>query len=254
MPGGQIQINRQTKMISTTIDFDVVADRMETTNPHAVAPFIETTPTGLVLSKDLTFDEWAAIAENFGKALQTAAWCIGDWMVYGERKWGKQLLMDGAEFDPKKPDRIPSVVFDKAIESTGLDRNTLSNYASVCRKIPMADRRIKLSFAHHRILAPLPTPQRLEWLSLLDSESNKHSRFPTVKRLALSVRIADDRPRIVSDAEITNRGEQAGHDNYVPHLTKLLTILRKTIPTMSQYQREALKDDTEQLLELLNCL
>ena len=239
-------------MISTALDFDVVVGDMETTNPHAVAPFIETTPTGLLLSKDLTFDEWAAIAENFGKALQTAAWCIGDWMVYGERKWGKQLLMDGAEFDPKKPDRIPSHVFDMAVAATNLDRQTLSKYAEVCRKIPREERRMNLSFGHHRVLAPLPTPQRLEWMSLLtDSESVK---LPTVKRLALSVRIADDRPRIVSDDEITSRGEQAGHDNYVPHLTKLLTILRKTITTMSQDQREALKDDTEQLLELLENL
>jgi hypothetical protein len=108
-------------------------------------------------------------------------------MVYGERKWGKQLLLDGADFDPKKPDRIPSQAFDMAVASTGLDRQTLSQYASVCRKIPREERKIHLSFGHHRILAPLPSPQRLEWMALLDSESNS----PTVKRLALSVRIAE---------------------------------------------------------------
>lgn len=231
------------------LDFDVITADMESVT---VAPFIETTPTGLILSKDLTFAEWAAIAGNFGKALQTAAWCIGDWMVYGERKWGKQLLLEGADFDPKKPDRIPSQVFDMAIASTGLDRQTLSQYASVCRKIPREERRIHLSFGHHRILAPLPTPQRLEWLALLDSESK--SEVPTVKRLALSVRISEEKPRIVSDEEITSRGEQAGHDNYVPHLTRLLTVLRKTVPQMSDEQRQALKDDAEQLLDLLNDL
>jgi hypothetical protein len=234
-------------MISA-IDFDVIPRGMEVAT---VPAFIETTPTGLILSKDLTFTEWAAIAGNFGKALQTAAWCIGDWMVYGERKWGKQVLMDGAEFDPKKPDRIPSAVFDMAIASTGLDRQTLSQYASVCRKIPREERRIHLSFGHHRLLAPLPTPQRLEWMQLLDSESKK---LPTVKRLGLSIRIAEESPRIVSDEEITSRGEQAGHDNYVPHLTRLLTILRKTVPTMSAEQRTALKEDAEQLLEMLEGL
>jgi hypothetical protein len=231
------------------LEFDVMPAGMDSVT---VAPFIKTTPTGLILSKDLTFEEWAAIAGNFGKALQTAAWCIGDWMVYGERKWGKQLILDGAEFDPKKPDRIPSQVFDMAIASTGLDRQTLSQYASVCRKIPREERKIHLSFGHHRILAPLPSPQRLEWLALLDSESKND--VPTVKRLALSVRIAEEKPRIVTDEEITSRGEQAGHDNYVPHLTRLLTVLRKTLPEMSQDQREALKEDTEQLLELLNNL
>jgi hypothetical protein len=230
------------------VAFDVVPAGMEVAKAPA---FIETTPTGLKLCKDLTFDEWSAIAGNFGRALQTAAWCIGDWMVYGERKWGKQLLIDGTDFDPVKPDRIPSEVFDLAIASTGLDRQTLSQYASVCRKIPMEERRENLSFGHHRVLAPLPSPQRLEWMTLLDSESKK---LPSVKRLGLSIRIADQKPRIVSDKEITSRGEQAGHDNHIPHVTRLLTVLRKTLPGMTDEQREALKDDTAQLLELLQGL
>lgn len=214
--------------------------------------FIQATPTGLVLAKDLTFEEWDAIGASFGTALQTAAWCIGDWMVYGERKWGKQLLMAGAEFDPKTPGRIPSHVFDRALGATGLDRQTLSQYASVCRKIPMEERRQNLSFGHHRVLAPLPSPQRLEWLSLLDSESK--SGPPTVKRLALSIRIAEDTPRIVADEEIVQRGENAGHDNYVPHLTRLVTILRRTIPQMDEDQLEALRDDTRQLVDMLEAL
>ncbi len=236
-------------MISEAPVFDVLPAGMENAKP--LPPFIEATPTGLILAKDLTFEEWNAIGSSFGTALQTAAWCIGDWMVYGERKWSKQLLLDGAAFDPKAPNRIPSAVFDTAIASTCLDRQTLSQYASVCRKIPMEERRINLSFGHHRLLAPLPSPQRFEWMQLLDSESKK---LPSVKRLGLSIRIAEEKPRIVTDEEITSRGEQAGHDNYVPHLTRLLTVLRKTVPEMTQDQRTALKEDAEQLLEMLNDL
>ena len=88
-------------------------------------------------------------------------------------------------------------------------------------------------------------------VGLLDSESKK---VPTVKRLAISIRIAEQAPRIVSDEEITSRGEQAGHDNYVPHLSRLLTVLRKTVPLMSEEQRGALRDDAEQLMDLLNDL
>lgn len=216
------------------------------------SPFIEATPVGLRLTKDLTFEEWASIAASFGQAMQTAAWGIGDWMVYGERKWGRQLLLDGEEFDPKRPNRIPSHVFDLAVESTGLDRQTLSKYAEVCRRIPIEERRIRLSFGHHRVLSPLPPPQRLAWMEFLtDSESVK---TPTVKRLALSVRCSPDAPRIISDKEIVQRGEQCGHDNYVPHLTRLLTILRKTVPGMDEDQREALREDTRQLVDLLDSL
>jgi hypothetical protein len=237
-------------MSKSTLDFDVLDEGMEISKP--LPPFIQATPTGLVLAKDLTFEEWGAIGSSFGTALQTAAWCIGDWMVYGERKWSEQLLMDGSDFDPVAPNRIPSQVFDAAIKSTNLDRQTLSQYASVCRKIPMEERRINLSFGHHRLLAPLPSPQRLEWLSILDSESK--SGVPTVKRLGLSLRIAEDAPRIVTDEEITQRGEQVGHDNHIPHLTRLLTVLRKTVPLMDGDQREALREDCEQLMDLLNAL
>ena len=85
---------------------------------------------------------------------------------------------------------------------------------------------------------------------LTDSESVK---LPTVKRLSLSLRIADS-PRIVSDDEVVSRGEHAGHDNYVPHLTRLVTVLRKTLPGMNQRQREALRKDSEQLLAILRTL
>ena len=87
--------------------------------------------------------------------------------------------------------------------------------------------------------------------SFLDSESKK---VPTVKRLAISLRIAEEKPRIVTDDEITSRGEQAGHENYIPHLTRLLTVLRKTVPGMTEEQREALREDSQQLVDLLEAL
>lgn len=242
---------KRRQSIITAVEFDVVPADMEVSKAAPLPAFIQATPTGLILAKDLTFEEWNAIGSSIGTALQTAAWCIGDWVIYGERKWGKQTIMEGEAFDPKKRDRIPSEVYDMALISTGLDRQTLWQYASVCRKIPMGERRIHLSFGHHRLLAPLPSPQRLEWMALLDSESRI---VPTCKRLALSIRLAEKNPRIVTDEEITKRGEQAGHDNYVPHLTRLLTVLRKTVPEMSQDQRTALKEDAEQLLEMLESL
>lgn len=233
--------------------FDAGKWAMELSTSHRPLPeFIEASPVGLRLAKDLTFEEWSALAASFGSAMQTAAWGIGDWMVYGERKWGRQLLLAGEAFNPKKPDRIPSHVFDLAVESTGLDRQTLSKYAEVCRKIPIEERSIRLSFGHHRILAPLPSPKRLEWMHhLTDSESVK---LPSVKRLALSVRSSKEHPRVISDAEIQRRVTAAGHDNYIPHLTKMLSILRKTIPSMDEDQRDALKQDTRQLVELLESL
>lgn len=229
-------------------DVDVIPSGMELTKP-SLPNFIDASPVGLKLSKDLSFDEWSAIAASFGNLMQTAAWCIGDWMVYGERKWGQQLLLDGEDFDPAAPNRIPSHVFDTAVAATRLDRQTLSQYAGVCRKIPLEERRSHVSFGHHRILAPLPPAKRMEWWKVLDSESNE--KPPTVKRLAMSVRCCTDAPRIISDKEVMRRGEQAGQENYIPHLTRLVTVLRKTVPSMTDDQRKALRADFGPLLDVL---
>lgn len=45
--------------------------------------------------------------------------------------------------------------------------------------------------------------------------------------------------------------KKVGHDNYIPHLTRLLTVLRKTVPGMNEHQRLALVQDTDQLVALL---
>lgn len=234
--------------MSTLID--VAGQGMILTDRPLPAKF-QASPVGLTISEDITFDEWRGIAEAFGRALDAAAWCIGDWLVYGERVWGRQLLLEGETGEPGAAKKIPSHVYDEALAATKLDRHTLQTYASVCRAIPEPERRQKLTFAHHRLLAPLSPDKRREWLAILDSES---SGRPTVKRLALSLRIADDKPRIVSDAEIVRRGEQAGHDNYIPHLTRLETVLKKTLPLMDERQRQAVKVDCSRLLAMLQSL
>lgn len=220
---------------------------MEITTQEPLPPFIHATPTGLQLAKDLTFEEWSAIGLSFGKAMQGAAWCIGDWLVYGENKWERQLPLPG--FDAPRA-KISRESYDHAVMTTGMDLQRLKDVASVCRRIPIGARKDGLSFDHHRAIATAPAQDYGKWLEIVSALSEP----PTAKRIRLSIRAAGSSPRIISSEEITSEGEQAGHDNYIPHLTRLLTILRKTLPGMSQDQRTALKEDTEQLVDMLNDL
>jgi hypothetical protein len=239
---------RESHLLALVV-VDALSENMTLATAQPLPPSVATTPTGLDLPEDLSFDAWQGIGQNFGVALQAAAWCIGDWLVYGERKWGKQLLMDGEEFDAAAG-RVPAAAYDAAINSTSLDRSTLKSYASVCRSIPKVERCEALTFTHHAALAPLQREQRDKWLKVVAQQPSP----PSVKRLRMSMRIAGATPRIVTDEEITKRGEHSGHDNYIPHLTKLLTALRKTVPNMNEEQREALKEDTEQLVEFLKAV
>lgn len=213
---------------------------------------METNETALTIESEMSFDQWRDIGKTFGASLQSAAWYIGDWLVYGERKWSKQLMFPSDEFDPDRPGRIPSDVYDQAVRATGLDRNTSAGYATVCRKIPPHFRDARLSFAHHRVLAALPADKALPWFALLKSDQEVEK--PTVKRLALSVRTSKDYPRMLSTTDIADRKKYRGRDNYVPHLARLLVILREQLPKMDDNQREAVAADFSQLVEIIESI
>lgn len=53
------------------------------------------------------------------------------------------------------------------------------------------------------------------------------------------------RGRVLS--AVPKRAGRAGHDNYGPHLTRLLTALRKTLPHMDQNNLAALHEDLSQI-------
>lgn len=165
---------------------------------------------------------------------------------------------------------MPRSVINKAAEITGLEVSTLRTYISVCRGLPGDERRDALSFAHHRVVVALPVPEREKWLDLVDpatqestavdSESTSvdstptESKVPTAKRLALSVRLAGDKPRIVTDDEISSRDTGAGVDNYQPHLSRLVTSLRALLPTLSDSDREVVRADLEPLAVIIRSL
>lgn len=53
-----------------------------------------------------------------------------------------------------------------AIAATGLDYQTLRNYAVVARRFDLSRRRDNLSFQHHAEVCALPEPQQDRWLDL----------------------------------------------------------------------------------------
>jgi len=92
--------------------------------------------TGLTVTGDPTFEEW----ENCGKFLKQAEksvqFWIGDWLNYGERKWGE--------------------MYSQAVEETDYTEGSLRNAKWVSSKVPLSLRNDKLEFNHHVVVAPLP--------------------------------------------------------------------------------------------------
>jgi hypothetical protein len=100
--------------------------------------------TALFLPEDMTLAEWKRVGENIVVLADSSTWWLGDWLVYGQRRY---------------PDR-----YRRAIAETALDYQTLRNYAWVAGAFPPARRRAELSFQHHAEVAALPESQQDTWL------------------------------------------------------------------------------------------
>lgn len=99
---------------------------------------------GLQLPNKLPFDKWLNIGRQLSDICTSSAWCLGDWLVYGEDAYAGR--------------------YRDAIEQTSLDYQTLRNYAWVVKRFSLPRRRDMLSFGHHAEVAALPEPEQDFWL------------------------------------------------------------------------------------------
>ena len=107
---------------------------------------VRTTPTALHLTDDLSLDAWQRVGANLCLVQRASAWWVGDWLTYGEQRYGRR--------------------YKEATELTGLDYQTLRNYAWVASRYPLSRRRDVLSFQHHAEVASLPAQEQELWLSM----------------------------------------------------------------------------------------
>ena len=117
--------------------------------------------TALRLPSGLGMADWVSLGWQLFVVADSSAWWLGDWLIYGESHF---------------PDR-----YELMIAETGLDYQTLRNYAWVARKYPADQRRERLSFQHHAEAASLPEPERGGWLER--AESGRWSRNELRRRL-----------------------------------------------------------------------
>jgi len=99
---------------------------------------------GLELREGIDFDTWHEVGNWLLAISNASAWCLGDWLVYGQRAFGER--------------------YRTALAETGLDYQTLRNYAWIARRFPHARRHKNISFQHHAEVAALPEPSQELWL------------------------------------------------------------------------------------------
>jgi hypothetical protein len=129
--------------------------------PLAVKGRVVPTVVGLTLDELLSFEDWKGIGRRVVKLGNASAWWLGDWIAFGQRKYGRR--------------------YKEALLITGLEYQTLRNYASIARRFEPERRRNDLSFQHHAEVATLSDSEQDRWLAL--AAGNHWSRNELRRRL-----------------------------------------------------------------------
>lgn len=101
----------------------------------------------LDLPDDLTLGEWLDVGRDLCDQERSLMWRIGDWLLYGEERFGSYKKLSERDDIPYKP-------------------GTLANAKYVAKTYPPSFRNERLTFAHHMQAAKLPAPERAETLQL----------------------------------------------------------------------------------------
>ena len=120
----------------------------EETNELVMFENVRMIKNHLVLPENTTFDEWVDIGKNLKTAEGAIQFLIGDWINFGERKYGDKYLI--------------------AMAQTGFTVDYLRRIAMVSKKFNgyvagdttegLATRHENLSFTHHVEVVSLPGP------------------------------------------------------------------------------------------------
>jgi hypothetical protein len=145
----------QRSSVRTSADAGGVARRLKGRR-------ITTTRTELFLPPRLPLDTWREIGEELSVLWDASTWWQGDWLLYGQDRY---------------PDR-----YQCALENSGLDYQTLRNYAWVARKFPPFRRRPSLSMQHHAEVASLSEEEQDHWLDRAETGRWSRNKLRTYLR------------------------------------------------------------------------
>ncbi len=127
--------------------------------------------TGLEAIGDPSFEQWSECGRFIQKANGSVNLWLGDWLNYGEKKWGEK--------------------YAQAIEETGLEEQTLTNAAYVAKHVDFSRRRENLPFSQHAEVASLEPDKQTEVLDWAEAE---HATVREVREKVKEIK----RPHLIS--------------------------------------------------------
>jgi len=171
---------------------------------------------GLNLDENTTAKEWAEIGKQLLVGNKMLNWCIGDWLVFGERK-----------------------NFASLSSELGFDEGYLRNLKWIAKEFPLSSRRDDISHKHYQILAPLDKSDRTGWLDKIKSEKL------STRELTMRVREA------YSDVE---RDTSSPVRTLTSKVRNLISQIQEASESWDESQKRAWKAEIEPLVSLYESL
>ena len=113
---------------------------------------------GLDLPNSLTYEKWEELGYILLRMEKGILWAIGDWLNYGEHRWGDRAFQAVA---------------------TGYSTGTLRAAAWVANRFPRDERDPEVPWSHYRELASLPEEQANELLVEVKTEKLSQKELRT---------------------------------------------------------------------------
>jgi hypothetical protein len=177
-------------------------------------PGCEFTPVSLTLPPDLSYDHWHRIGRQLQLADLALQWWIGDWLKFGEAKYGEK--------------------YTQALEETGRKKQTLMNYVYVARAIEVSRRRESVDFSTHAEVAGLDEEDQER---ILGKAAKEGTTRRGVRREAERARRAK-MPKREANALLLCKSARSFLDDYMVELA----LWPDKIPSgISQAEREAIE-------------
>jgi len=220
--------------------------------PARIDAKITLTRTGLQMAEDLSFQEWQSLASRFGAAMSSAAFVIGDWLVYGEDHFRGQQRLPGFEKEPVGSRKVSPEIYQEALRLTGLDRTTLMTYAYVARRVPSSLRNEQLSWEHHKAVAKLTVDQQKQWLEIAETQGDEQLGPVSTRRLRKSITAG----RLLAPEEMTTDPADRGRLNHIPFLNRLNAWWAQMkengwLKRATREQKETLKRDLNMVVRII---
>lgn len=137
---------------------------------------------GLQMDPNCSFERWESVALFWGMLQKSCMFLVGDWLNQGQR-----FVKHGARFTD-------------AVARTGYEYQTLRHAASVASQVDLCRRRHKLSFEHHKAVAPLTSENQTKWLDAAEAHGLNRNEL----------RNSIEQDKIVRDADEAKTEGRAG--------------------------------------------